>query len=291
MATPQSAKSGQTDIVDVLGIGLMTADVEASLGDCALEFVARLVRCILAVRIGLLVGFLESTAESILEGLPVCVDLAVLEIVWNGAGCVLPMFGHQVLPILISQVGWAVISWAWFESSCGFRGYQCFSVYRRPGLSQHKQQQWKEDLFNHLSTLGAATWFAGGDWNTEPEDDPLHLWAGSLQAAIHYPTEHDPDAPEHNPDSHQHHLPPSLPTRWNGERCIDWSIQRNQQAIPRLSHRKYADHKLLEYTLHACGCLAWRCGAIRHRGTGVLWRVQRGVPFGRPPQLHHQVCH
>ena len=153
MATPQSAKSGQTDIVDVLWIGLMTADVEASLGDCALEFVARLVGCILAVRIGLLVGFLESTAESILEGLPVCVDLAVLEIVWNGAGCVLPMFGHQVLPILISQMGWAVISWAWFESSCGFRGYLCVqSIFKKLVVSVLPVAQAWDGLLVSLDT-------------------------------------------------------------------------------------------------------------------------------------------
>ena len=129
------------------------------------------------------------------------------------------------------------------------QGLHVLSVYRRPGLSQPKQHQWNDAMFDHLATLGAATWFAGGDWNTEPEDDPLHLWAGSLQAAIYYPTETDIDATEHSLESQQYHLPQSLPTRWNGDRCIDWSIQRNQQAQPHLSHRKFADHKLLEYTL------------------------------------------
>ena len=111
------------------------------------------------------------------------------------------------------------------------------SAYRRPGLSQAQHHQWNNTMFDHLATLGAATWFVGGDWNTQPED-PLHLWAGSLQAAIYYPTEHDLDTAEHSPDSQQYHLPPSLPTRWNGDGCIDWSIQRNQQAHPQLSHRK-----------------------------------------------------
>ena len=115
------------------------------------------------------------------------------------------------------------------------------STYRRPGVNP---TAWSETLAKHLATLGSSPWIAAGDWNEEPLTDAMVPFAISLHAVISYPFDN------HSEDAELLAHPQPLPTRWNGNRCIDWSIQHNISADPHLRLDKYSDHRLLEYNIN-----------------------------------------
>ena len=69
----------------------------------------------------------------------------------------------------------------------------------------------------------------GGNMNSTPTDDILQVLSAHHGAMILHPG--TADAPES--------------TRWESNRCIDWSIQKGFQVQPYCRREKPADHKVL----------------------------------------------
>ena len=116
------------------------------------------------------------------------------------------------------------------------------SAYRRPGINK---QPWTDNIGEHLASLGSGKWFMGGDFNGTPLEDPLLIYAHSLQADVIYPHQD----PGQGDEADNADPPEPLPTRWGGNSCINYSLQHGIQAPVHLRQEKYADHKLLEYNL------------------------------------------
>ena len=119
--------------------------------------------------------------------------------------------------------------------------FHLISVYRRPSANK---EVLSEQLSEYLASLGSAKWLMGGDLNNPPLNDPLLIYGASLHAQIFYP-----QGNHHQPDSDQNLFPVPSPTRWDGNRCIDWGLQHNLASQPIIRHEKYSDHRLLEYAI------------------------------------------
>jgi len=63
-------------------------------------------------------------------------------------------------------------------------GLHIISAYRRPGINK---QPWTDNIGKHLASLGSGKWFMGGDFNGNPLEDPLLIYAHSLHANVVYP--------------------------------------------------------------------------------------------------------
>ena len=120
------------------------------------------------------------------------------------------------------------------------------SVYKRPGNTKEIHRQFNNELAERLATLGSTTWVVGGDFKEEPLDQ-WPLLARRLGAQVFYPHDTSQTAASILDTNTDH--PEPIPTRWNGHRCLDWTIQRNQHSWPTASNIKWADHKMLTYDI------------------------------------------
>ena len=122
------------------------------------------------------------------------------------------------------------------------------SAYRQPNATAQHKEAWNKTLSEDLASIGATTWFCGGDFNHEPITDDMTTWSATLGADVIYPTTSpDPNNPDNlDPDFADQENQPAA-TRWASNNCLDWSIQKNNFCPCQLRHEKFADHKLIHY--------------------------------------------
>ena len=123
------------------------------------------------------------------------------------------------------------------------QGANVLSVYRRPGCTQDQMGEWNDSLCQQLATT-AGPWIAAGDYNEDPREDALNVIAPSLFAHIEYV----PTASVLNENDSEDEIPTPEPTRWQGNRGIDWAMVKDMATEHSLRAHKFADHKVVEHT-------------------------------------------
>ena len=111
------------------------------------------------------------------------------------------------------------------------------SVYKRPGNTRESHRQFNNELAEHLATLGSTTWVVGRRFQRGALLNNGLLLHTVLGAQVFYPHDNSQTAASIIDTNMDH--PEPIPTRWNGHRCVDWTIQRNQHCWPTVSNIKW----------------------------------------------------
>ncbi|CAL1147571.1 unnamed protein product [Cladocopium goreaui] len=125
-------------------------------------------------------------------------------------------------------------------------GLQIYSVYQRPGISSDERDSFHQSISQDFMGLGPSPCLVAGDWNHDPVTSPLRLFLHD--ACVCFPS-FAPD-PE-DPDA----VMPA-PTRWDGQACIDWGICRKVTCDVEMLLDRWADHRVLAWTLYDVGISA-----------------------------------
>lgn len=129
----------------------------------------------------------------------------------------------------------------WIRVSCP--GFHIYSAYRRPGLNQQMYHGFDKALTEDMVALGRSPSLCLGDFNHDPLT--MHAFQSLPNSNIQCVLENS------GTDSEPCWTPE--PTRWEGNRCIDWGVAHDIDTSVSFSNDKWSDHRLLCWNLPKVG--------------------------------------
>ena len=141
-------------------------------------------------------------------------------------------------------------------------GYFLGSIYLAPNYEPAACDEISARL---LALASQYAWLLGGDFNAEPQENPFCHSLDELGCNL---------------------FSPCSPTRWEGQRCIDYFVGNHSWSQPEVLEHKVADHKVVQLhgALQVPHVTAWKLAPVAKLPTLAQLNVAKDAWFQKVDQ-------